>query len=132
MTARDFSLFSVDAFERGTIDAPEFDHEAHVYVAWSYLDRYPLTVAIERFSNALKSLTDKLGVPDKYHETITWFYLLLIAERRHATEGWEAFRRDNEDLFNPGDSVLTRYYRPATLASDRAKRSFVLPDAMPA
>ncbi len=132
MTARDFSLFSVDAFERGTIDAAEFDHEAHVYVAWSYLDRYPLTVAIERFSNALKSLTDKLGVPDKYHETITWFYLLLIAERRHATESWEAFRRDNEDLFNPGDSVLTRYYRPATLASDRAKRSFVLPDAMPA
>ncbi|MDJ0700590.1 MAG: hypothetical protein QNJ07_12100 [Woeseiaceae bacterium] len=132
MTTRDFSAFSLDAFERGTIDAAEFDHEAHIYVAWSYMNRYPVTAAIERFSGALKSLTRQLGVPEKYHETITWFYLLLIAERRGENEDWGAFRRHNNDLFDRSANVLTRYYRPATLQSDRARQSFVLPDAVAA
>ncbi len=132
MAARDLSVYSLDAFERGAIDAADFDHDAHIYVAWSYLNRYPVTVAIERFTSALKTLTRRLGAPGKYHETITWFYLLLIAERRCDNESWDAFRRNNGDLFDRSDVVLTRYYRPATLRSDRARQSFVLPDAMAA
>ncbi len=132
MTTRDLSAFSLDAFERGAIDAADFDHEAHIYVAWSYLNRYPVTIAIERYSEALKSLTRQLGVPGKYHETITWFYLFLIAERRVESETWIAFRRRNGDLFDRSADVLGRYYRPATLKSDRARQSFVLPDAMAA
>ena len=125
----DTGNYSLDAFERGAIDAASFDHEAHIYMAWLYLGEYPVTEAIERFSNALKSLTRQLGVPDKYHETVTWFYLLLIAERRSKGEDWDTFRHRNADLFDRSSDVLKRYYQPATLQSDRARKSFVLPDA---
>lgn len=120
--------FDVDAFERGEIDAEAFDHEAHVYLAWRYLERFPLPVALEKFDAALRRLTVQLGVPGKYHATITWFFLLLIAERRGAEPkaDWFRFRQRNPELFESG--VLGRYYRRQTLASGRARRSFVLPD----
>ena len=121
--------FSVEAFERGEIDPDGFDHEVHVYVAWLYLERFPLPLALEKFDSALQRLTVKLGIPGKYHATITWFFLLLIAERRNADPGadWNRFRRRNADLVEDG-GLLQGYYRRQTLASDRARRAFVLPD----
>ena len=121
--------FSIEAFEQGTIDVSAFDHEAHIFVAWSYLQDYPVTAAIERFTAALRALTQQLGIAGKYHETITWFYLLLIAERRQQHESWDEFRMRNRDLFERGDNVLARYYSRETLDSRRARETFVLPDA---
>jgi hypothetical protein len=121
----------IEAFERGEIDAEAFDHEAHVFLAWRYLERLALPAALEAFDAALRRLTVKLGVPGKYHATVTWFFMLLIAERRAGDPGadWRRFRRCNADLIEDRD-LLERYYRSETLASDRARRSFVLPDRL--
>ena len=124
---------TIDAFEAGSVDAEAFDHEAHIYVGWLYLEAFPLLEAVTRFTNAIRRLTAKLGVPDKYHETITWFFLFLIDERRREQEAsdWFAFRRDNADLFATGrDSILSRYYEPATLGIRKARDAFVLPDRL--
>ena len=100
-------------------------------MAWLYLERYPVTNAIDRFTATLRKLTAKLGVPDKYHETITWFFLLLIAERRAAATcgGWFAFRRENDDICQ-GAATLRRYYSKELLASERARECFLLPDRL--
>jgi len=122
----------IDDFERGDVDPAAFDHEAHVYVAWLYVRRFPLPQALTGFDAALRRFTQRLGVPGKYHATITWFFLLLIAERcRHdPAANWPHFRRHNDDLFDA--ALLRRYYRPQTLASDNARRGFVLPDRLAA
>jgi len=123
--------FSVEAFERGRIDPDAFDHEAHVFLAWLYLEQFPLPEALERFDTALRRLTLQLGIPGKYHATITWFFLLLIAERRADDPGsnWRRFQRRNADLFEDR-GILERYYSRQTLASNRARRAFVLPDRL--
>jgi len=124
---------SIDALESGTIDADAFDHEAHIYVAWLYLQRYPLYVASARFIAALQRLTRQLGIPGKYHETITWFFMLLIEERRceQETDDWFSFQRDHADLFARGNNnILKRYYSSELLGSDRARQSFMLPDRL--
>jgi len=72
---------SIAEFESLDIDPNHFDHEAHVYVAWAYLQKFGLLASIDRYSTVLQRLTMKFGVPEKYHETITWFYLLATAER---------------------------------------------------
>ena len=89
--------------------------------------------AAARFDAALQRLTEKLGIPAKYHATITWFFMLLIAERRNDGPGsdWYRFRQDNFDLIRDG-KVLQRYYTSETLASDRARQSFVMPDRLAA
>ena len=135
MSAAPVPDLSIDAFESGSIDPDAFDHEAHIYLGWLYVERFDTTVAISRFSAALRRVTGRLGIADKYHATITWFYLLLIAERCEsaATADWFSFRRENDDLFGHGEnSVLFRYYRRATLAGSRARRTFVLPDRLAA
>jgi hypothetical protein len=38
--------FTIDAFERGEIDPEAFDHEAHVYMAWLYLERFALPAGL--------------------------------------------------------------------------------------
>ncbi len=121
---------SIATMESGEVDPATFDHEAHVYLGWQYVREFPLPEAIGRFTDALRRLTTKLGVPGKYHDTISWFYLLLIAERRATAseDSWFAFRRDNDDLFSRENSILERYYSKELLWSDRARRSFVLPD----
>ncbi len=127
---RSFEKLTIDAVERGDIDVEAFDHEAHVYAAWRFVSEMPLPEAIERFSSALKRLTQNLGVPGKYHGTVTWFYMLLIAERQRPNQDWADFRKANGDLFER--DLLTRYYTPEVLRSDEARTGFVLPDRIAA
>ena len=121
---------TIERLESGDIDAGTFDHESHVYLGWLYVGAYPLPEAISRFSAALKRLVKKLGAEGKYHETITWFYLLLIAERRSSAtdHSWFTFRRQNSDLFARQPAILQQYYSDELLGSDRARAGFVLPD----
>jgi len=123
---------SIAALETGDIDPQLFDHEAHVYAGWLYLREFPLAEAIARFTAALQRLTARLGVPEKYHETVSWFFLLLIAERRalSATDGWSDFRSNNDDLFRRNNNVLARYYSDELVGSDLARRRFLLPDRL--
>jgi hypothetical protein len=125
---------SISALENMEIDARSFDHESHIYLAWLYLCEYGPAEAIQRFNGALQRLTAHLGVPDKYHVTITWMFLLIIEERRTAgpQDDWFAFRRNNDDLFTGGIDVMLRFYSKELLWSDRARKAFVLPDRLAA
>ena len=100
MTGKQRHDLTMERFEAADIDPARFDHEAHVYVGWLYVMAYPRREAIARFDAALRRLVEKIGARDKYNATITWLYLLLIAERMRADEDWSAFRARNADLFD--------------------------------
>jgi hypothetical protein len=129
-----FSLDSeIEAFEAGDVDPQRFDHEAHVRVAWCYLRHFPTPLAIARFTSALRSLTLRLGVPQKYHETVTWFFMIIIADRRARAPGadWESFRKENRDLMENSAALLKQYYSPERLDCSDARQRFLLPDRAP-
>ena len=123
----------LEQFEALEVDPSEFDHEAHVYVAWSYLREMDLLTSIDRYRSVLRRLTAKLGVPDKYHETMTWFYLLAVAERATGTSAtdWDIFKRRNPELFQRHPGLIRHYYSQSRLMSDTARQQFVLPDLSP-
>ena len=118
-------------FEDGTLPASDFHHRDHVRLAWLYLDEEPPLSALARFAEGLKRFAFRNGAEGLYHETITWAYLFLIHERKaqaETGETWEEFAARNPDLLTWKPSVLDGYYRPETLASDLARRVFVMPD----
>jgi len=120
-------------FEDCTLPNAGFHHRDHVRVAWLYLRREPPLAALERFTAGLQRFALANGKPGLYHETITWVYLFLIHQRMAAAsagESWEEFAAQNPDLLTWRPSVLDRYYRPETLASEAARRLFVLPDRL--
>ena len=121
----------ISEFEQGRAPG-DFHHADHVRVAFAYVAEFPLLHAIERFSAALKRFALARGKPNLYHETITWAYLFLIAERvaqAGREESWEEFSRANADLLIWKGGVLERYYSSGLLSSEIARRRFLLPDA---
>jgi len=119
---------SVAEFERGEMDPADFVHAAHVYVAWQLLDQFTLLESIQRFAAALRRFTKAIGQESKYHETITWFFVLLISERKSANESWDEFAAANEKLISDSKSILKQHYSEERLWSDLARRQFLLPD----
>jgi hypothetical protein len=127
MNEREF----VAAVEGCTLAGGDFRHADHVRLAWIYLRDLPVLDAIARFTTTLKRFAAHHGAAGKYHETITWAYLLLIRERMRddGAHDWDRFKAANQDLFAQRPSILDRYYAPGTLSSDLARSAFVLPDA---
>jgi hypothetical protein len=125
----------VRSFEAGVAPPDGFHHREHVRVAWWYLRQHALTEALARFSEGLRRFATAHGKPDLYHETITTAYVLLINERLDGAARsftWDEFAGRNPDLLSWKPSVLDRYYHPDTLKSERARRTFVLPDRLAA
>ncbi|MCB9565285.1 MAG: hypothetical protein H6709_11825 [Kofleriaceae bacterium] len=71
------------AFEAGVVPAAGFHHRDHLHVAWCYLRAMPLEDALARYVRHLRALTVALGVPGKYHATITWAYVILLDDAMH-------------------------------------------------
>ena len=66
------------AFESGTLDAKDFDHRAHLHVAWCYLQALPLDEAAARFIEGLRRIVTRLGVPEKLDVAVTHAYFAAL------------------------------------------------------
>ena len=122
-----------ELFERfvdTTLPADQFHHEQHVQVAWLFVRNYGMPAALGEFSTAIKRFADAKGATGLYHETITWAFLLLIAERqaRNPALTWPQFEATNADLLVWKPSILERYYSKELLGSELARRTFLMPD----
>lgn len=120
----------LDRFIDTTLPPEQFHHQQHVQVAWLFVRKFGMPRALSEFTKALKRFADAKGATGRYHETITWAFLLLIADRQAqcAAETWEAFAQANPDLLVWKPSILDRYYSKELLSSDLARRTFLMPD----
>ena len=121
----------VASFEDCSLANADFHHADHVRMAFLYLSRYPALEALERFAGSLARFATASGKANLYHETITWALVLLIRERMAragCSQTWAQFAACNTDLLNWKESILRRYYRDETLASELARSTFVFPD----
>jgi hypothetical protein len=119
----------VHAFETASVDPATFHHREHLLVAWTYLRELPLEHALVRYVEHLRKLTVALGVPDKYHATITWTYVIALADAmaEHPQLDFDALVRECPQLLDHRAGVLASHYDRDELASDRARARFVLP-----
>jgi hypothetical protein len=117
------------AFEGAAIDPAAFHHREHLYVAWCYLRALSLEEALARYVHHLRRLAAALGAPEKFHATMTWGYVVLLhaAMERSPDAGFDALLADNPALADHRSGALHAYYDRAQLASEEARRRFVLP-----
>jgi hypothetical protein len=115
-------------FESLTLTPDAFPHREHVRLAWTYLCERPLIDVLRVFPENLKRFAASVGAAGIYHETVTWAFLMIIAdriERSGERASWTRFIEANADLLTKG--FLAQYYDAETLASDEARRRFVWP-----
>jgi hypothetical protein len=119
-----------DSFVDTSLPADQFHHPQHVQVARLFVLKYGMPAALSEFTAAIRRFADAKGATGLYHETITWAFLLIIAERqaRSGAVTWEEFAAAHPDLLIWKPSILERYYSKELLASDLARRTFLMPD----
>ena len=120
----------LDRFIDTSLPASEFHHRQHVEVAWMFVRDHGMPGALAEFSTALQRFADAKGATGLYHQTITWAFLLIIADRQarcHAGT-FEAFTDANPDVLAWKPSILDRYYSRELLVSDLARKTFLMPD----
>lgn len=118
-------------FESALIPSEDYRHREHVRTAFIYLSRYPdLAEAALHFRRALRRYAVAQGVPQLFHETLTWAYLALINQRMRLGGGGGSaqFLRRNPDLLSHREGLLARYYDVGAMTSSPlAREVFLLP-----
>src|SRR6266571_8743466 len=120
------------ALERGEIDNEAFHHSSHLHVAWVYLsESSSLDEAAGKMRDTLQRFAASAGKLEKYHETITLFWLHLLAGARAAASG-----KSLEEIVHANPRLLEKnfslaYYSAERLFSDSARTSWVGPDLRP-
>jgi hypothetical protein len=118
------------ALERGEIK--NFNHASHLHVAWVYLaESLSVRQAANKMRNTLRRFAAAAGKPEKYHETITLFWVHLLS-RVHAVGRAERL----QDVVHANPQLLEKnfpltYYSAERLFSDEARISWVEPDLKP-
>ncbi|XXY45013.1 hypothetical protein WME91_33935 [Sorangium sp. So ce269] len=116
-----------------TLPSQDFDHLAHLRVAWACLQRYPLAVAVERVCDGIRAFAAHVGAPARYHRTLTEALVRIMSARPAADPelGWEGFLARNPDLVHDARGLVLRHYSDERLASAAARAAFVAPDREP-
>ena len=115
------------ALERGEIK--DFHHASHLHVAWVYLtESSSVQQAARRMRNTLRRFAAAAGKPEKYHETITLFWVHLLSRAQAASRAERL-----EDVVHANPQLLEKnfplaYYSTERLFSDEARTSWVEPD----
>ena len=120
------------ALERGEIANEGFHHQAHLHVAWVYLaESATVEEAAARMRDTLQRFAAGLGKPEKYHETITLFWLYLLGQARRAKPAYslEQIIRENPQLLEK--NLALEYYSSDRLFSAAARCSWIVPDLKP-
>lgn len=118
------------ALERGEIN--DFHHASHLHVAWVYLaESASVRQALNKMRNTLRRFAAAAGKPEKYHETITsfWVQLLSLARAADCGERLEEIVHANPQLLEKNFPLT--YYSAERLFSDEARISWVEPDLKP-
>lgn len=120
----------ITQFEHCTLNPEHFNHTGHVRLAWLYLQQNSEKTAIGKVCNGIKSYASSLGANDKFHVTITYSLLKLIALRvnQSKSKSWQEFNAQNSDLLEDCIGLLLQHYNKETLFSELARTQFVAPD----
>jgi hypothetical protein len=130
-TARTDEEFRV-AFESCSLARDDWDHRAHVRLAWLYLREVGLEEATTRMKDGIYRYDEGTDQICNYHETLTRFWMVRVAQAlEDAPEGedFDAFMERCPSLGNK--RLVLQYYSQPRVVTDEARDAFVEPDLRP-
>lgn len=120
------------SLERCEVPNDGFHHASHLRVAWVYLAESPtVDAAGARMASTLRRFASSVGKPEKYHETITMFWIRVLAAARSARAGASLDHVLRADPRLLDKDLVLAYYSSERLFSDAARQSWIDPDRQP-
>jgi hypothetical protein len=106
-----------------------FRHRQHIHLAFITVRRHGSARATSLLSRWIRHIAAYQRAPQKYNATVTRAWTEIVAHHVTADPSvtdFETFAERNPALLDK--RLLTRHYRPATLASPGAREGWVRPD----
>lgn len=118
------------SFAACEISPEDFDHDAHVRLAYIYLCKNSVEYAVEAMKSALLAFLDHNEVgASKYHETLTRAWIMAVRHFMSKAAGCASaseFVKKNPLLLD--SRIMLTHYSAELLFSQRARNTFVEPD----
>lgn len=114
----------------GPFASPVFDHRQHLRFAWSVLGVHPEEVAARIVGDEIRSFAAERA-PGKYHETLTVFWVRLVAHTLRTGPGGDFQTHLERFPILLDTRAPWKHYSGARLSSDEARAHFVEPDLLP-
>jgi hypothetical protein len=122
------------AFEAGQIANQDFHHRDHLRLAWIQIRRLGLEGASDAIAGAIRRFAAHHGHPDRYHETMTrfWVRVVAMAINRNPALAFDELLAGEPHLLDK--NLPYRHWSQDRMGSDEARRQWVEPDVrlMPA
>lgn len=119
-------------FETFAVAPADFNHVAHVRLAYVYLAENDVDEAVRRMRAALLAFLEHHGVPvTRYHETLTRAWVLAVRHfmNKASTSSAADFMDRNPQVLD--SRIMLTHYSATVLFSPEARAAFVEPDLDP-
>lgn len=125
----------VATFLSGTLSPSAFHHRDHLRLAWRLIHRSGLLAATATISQSIRQFATRHGQADKYHETLTQFWVRIVGhliDARPDITTFEQFLAAFPQLLDK--DLPYHHWRRETMQSSAARARWVEPDllALPA
>jgi len=113
------------------VGATRFGHREHIHLTWLAVRRCGVLEAVALVSDGIQRTARYARAPHKYHATISraWVELVGYHVAESGDSDFPAFADHHSALLDK--RLLTRFYRPATLAGPQARTGWAEPDRAP-
>ena len=120
------------SFEGRTLLPEVFNHEAHLRLAWIYLEELGVEQTQLTFPRQLRAYVSYLDAEDKYHETLTRMAIRAIEHFRQKSPGISFYELLNvyPALSSDFKNLINSHYTFDLFALERARSEFVAPDIL--
>jgi hypothetical protein len=123
-------------FEACRVTPEQFNHAAHVRLAYIYLVEGDADSAVQKMRESLRAFLQHHGIPPgKFHETLTRAWVLAVRHfmtrsgNKSASASAADFITRNPELLD--SRIMLTHYSASVLFSADARESFVEPDLDP-
>ncbi len=120
-------------FETLRLNPKLFTHEAHLRLAWIYINKYGIHTATHKISVNIKHYAESQGAFDKFNKTLTVaatkavYHFILKSKSNRFKDFLEEFPR----LRHSFKALMDAHYGFDIYHSDRAKKEYLAPDLLP-
>lgn len=121
------------AFRDNSLCASLFSHEAHLRLAWIHIEKYGVEQAIKNICDQLKRFVQKIGAMDKYNTTVTIAAIRAVYHFKLKSEAdnFIDFIQEFPRLKYSFKALLEQHYTADIFSSEKAKKSYLVPDLLP-
>lgn len=120
-------------FEKGTLPPTLFTHEAHLRLAWIYVNKYGIEKACDKLCDEIKQFDTIHGDGSKFNTTVTVaaaravYHFMLKSN----SDTFSAFMEEFPRLKTAFKDLLDQHYAFDVFSSETAKVGYVEPDILP-